>query len=127
MKDLEKENCGDLAALEKLSEGKVNSYTVEQMLDSKLKNVGGESNEEVRKRMFDCMIEILKKHSGKRVVVVSHGAAIKYFLQNWCEYVYEEDALYFNGEFACPRKLESPSIVKLEFEEDTLKKVRVIE
>lgn len=122
-----KENCGDLTTLEKLVKTKTNSYTVEQMLDSKLKNIGGESNEEVGKRMLECMIEILKEYSGKRIAVISHGAAIKYFLQNWCEYVYEEDALYFNDEFACPRKLESPSIVKLEFEDSALKKVGIVE
>lgn len=114
-------------ALEELGKSKSNPYTVEQMLDSKLKNVDGESSEEVRGRMLECVNEILKKHSEKKVAVISHGAAIKYFLQNWCEYVYEEDTLYYNGKIACPRKLESPSVLKLEFDGENLMGVKMVD
>lgn len=112
-----KENYGNLLELEKMGKTKNKLYTVEQLIDAKLKNIDGESNEEVRKRMLECINEILDKYVGQRIVIVSHGAVIKFFLQNWCEYIEKDDALYFNGIFVCPRKLESPSMLKLEFEE----------
>ena len=121
-----KENYGNLLELEKMGKTKNKLYTVEQLIDAKLKNIDGESNEEVRKRMLECINEILDKYVGQRIVIVSHGAAIKFFLQNWCEYVQKDDVLYFNGTFACPRKLESPSILKLEFEEYRLISIRCI-
>ena len=127
MKDLAKENYGDLVELQKLGKTKKNEYTVEQLLDPKLKNIYGESNKEVRERMTNCINEILEKNSTKRIAIVSHGAAIKFFLQNWCKYVYEEDALYFNGTFVCPRKLESPSVLKLEFKMNELINIKQVE
>ena len=127
MKDQAKESYGNLEELKKLGEVKKNPYTVEQLLDFKLKNIDGESNEEVRKRMLECVNEILNKYVGQRIVIVSHGAAIKYFLQNWCEYVYEKDALYREGNFICPRTLSAPSVLKLEFEDDNLVNMNVLE
>lgn len=46
-----KENYGNLDALKKLGEGKKLSFTKEQLIDKDLKNIDGESNKEVEKRM----------------------------------------------------------------------------
>ena len=48
--------------LKKCGQDKKNDYTTEQILDENLKNVGGESNIEVRARMYDCLNEILEKY-----------------------------------------------------------------
>ena len=112
--------------LEILGKEKKNSYTVEQLLDSKLKNVDGESNEEVKYRMYECLEEIIAKNPGKRIAIVSHGAAIKFLLQNWCEYDIEIDKFIFKETIAIPQKLESPSILKLEFINKELKDIRCI-
>ena len=107
------ENFGDLSALEKLGKEMKNSYTVEQLLNPHLKNIGGESNEEVRKRMLEFCDEILSQSDNKRIAVVSHGAAIKFLLQNWCKYKYEEDAFYFNDKFVLSQKFEAPCLIKI--------------
>ena len=99
--------------LEILGKEKKNSYTVEQLLDSKLKNVDGESNEEVKYRMYECLEEIIAKNPGKRIAIVSHGAAIKFLLQNWCKYDYNTDSFYFNEELLCKQKLMSPFVIEL--------------
>lgn len=119
-----KENYGDLEALKKLGEGKTRDYTTEQLLDENLKNKDGESNLEVRKRMLEILYEILEKHNGKRIVVVSHGAAIKFLLQNFCEYICDENIFKYNGETVCMAKLESPCIIKMIFKD---KIINVIE
>ena len=76
--------------MKKLEEKMQYDYTVEQLLDENLKNVDGESNIEVRKRMLSFFEDLIKKEHGKKFAVISHGAGIKYFLQNWCEYVFRD-------------------------------------
>lgn len=114
MKGWGKENFGDLNSLKKLEEQMQFDYTIEQLLDENLKNQNGESNLEVRKRMLSFFEEIIKIEKGKNIAIISHGAAIKYFLQNWCDYNKEKDCMIYNNEILCPRKIEYTGIIKIE-------------
>lgn len=116
-KRLGERKLGDLKELEKLGKDKKNDYTTEQLLDENLKNKDGESAKEVRTRMSETIKEILEKHCGKKVAVVSHGASIKYFLTQYCEYDYENKKICYKNKEVCPIKLEAPSVLKLEYEE----------
>ena len=107
---------GDLKELEKLGQNKKNDYTTEQLLDENLKNKDGESAKEVRKRMVEIIEEIVEKHAGENIAVVSHGAAIKYLLQKYCKYNHESKTIYYNGREICSVKLEAPSVLKMEYE-----------
>lgn len=89
-------------------------YTVEQLLDENLKNKDGESNLDVRKRMLNFFEGLIKKEHGKNIAIISHGAGIKYFLQNWCEYNKEKDSIIYNNKFLCSRKIEYTGIIKIE-------------
>lgn len=120
MKDWESESYGDLLALKELGMKSKNDYTTDQLMYENLKNKDGESNLEVRKRMTDAIMEILDNFQGKKIAVVSHGAAIKYYLQNFCEYDKENETLVYNGEAVCSRKLESPSLIKIVFKGKTV-------
>lgn len=73
--------------------------------------------------MKEAIFSILNQNKGKRIAIISHGAAIKFFLQDFCKYNEERDLLEFNGEVACPRYLESPSMIKLVYEDEILKKI----
>ena len=110
-----------------MGESKTNDYTTEQLLDETLKNIDGESNIEVRKRMLNFLEEILAKYEGKRIVVVSHGAAIKFLLQHYCKYDYESNSFIFNDKMKIFAKLESPSVLKLVFERNRLKMIKKYE
>lgn len=55
------------------------------MLNENLKNMHGESRKEVNIRMLEGLNEILSEYKGKKVAIVSHGAAIKFLLMNWCD------------------------------------------
>lgn len=110
---MENVNYGDLEELEKLGETKNYDYTTEQLLDSSLKNVGGESAEEVRKRMIPFFDEIIVDSDGKNIALISHGAAIKFFLQNFCEFSLDKGGFIYDGQMVVPTKIASPSIVKL--------------
>lgn len=82
---LNERKLGDLAALQELGKTKKYPYTIEQMLDENLKNKDGESKVEVAKRMNEFLEEILKNENYSKIAVVSHGAAIKFLLMNWCK------------------------------------------
>jgi len=91
-------------------------FTKMQLLDPKLKNISGESNIEVRKRMQEAISEIIKNNKEKKIAIVSHGAAIKFYLLNYCN-LNEELKLEYNG-----KELEiiSPCLFKLTFRENEL-------
>lgn len=118
MIDWEKEDFGIIDKSEVSDKGK--NYTIMQLLNPKLKNELGESNIEVRKRMKEAILSIIQDNLGKRIAVISHGAAIKFFLQEFCKYDENEDCLKYNGEFVCPRQLSSPSMIELVLDVDDI-------
>lgn len=102
---------GNLETLKELGKDKKYSYTEEQLLDEKLKNIDGENRIEVNNRMSNSLNKILKENEGKNIVIISHGAAIKFLLMNWCKLNNELKLTYKNSII----DLKSPSLIKLEF------------
>ena len=91
-------------------------------MDESLKNIDGENRIEVNKRMSNVLNKILEQNEGKNIVIVSHGAAIKFLLMNWCELNDELKLTYKNSII----DLKSPSLIKLEFNGMSLDNLRVI-
>ena len=58
------------------------NFERKQFLDENYKIGSGESQKEVRNRMYSTIIKILNENQGKRVAIVSHGTAISYLLKN---------------------------------------------
>lgn len=102
---------GDLETLRKLGKNKKYSFVEEQLLDENFKNIDGENRKEVNKRMTTSLNKILEENEGKNIVIVSHGAAIKFLLMNWCKLNNELKLTYKNSII----DLKSPSLIKLEF------------
>ena len=96
-------------------------YTIEQMLNPKLKCTNGESMEEVKVRMDDSIRRIAQENVGKKVAIVSHGAAIKFFLMNWCKL--SGAYLYYKGN--CIR-VNSPGIIKIMIEDEEVTSIETI-
>ena len=109
--DFNERKLGNLETLKELGKNKKYSYTEEQLLDEKLKNINGENRVEVNKRMTNALNKVLKQNEGKNIVIVSHGAAIKFLLMNWCKLNDELKLTYKNSII----DLKSPSLIKLEF------------
>lgn len=59
---------------------------------------------------------ILNSNEGSRIAVVSHGAAIKFLLMNWCSLNQNFDLVYKDTIL----KIDSPSVIKLKFNKDSL-------
>lgn len=113
---MEKENYGDLESLKLLGKNKKYPYTTEQLLDENLKNLDGESRAEVTCRFEEAFNSILSQNSGKNLVIVSHGAAIKFLLLKWCTLNDNYELEYNNKEI----KLNSPGVIKLTFSDKNL-------
>ena len=96
-------------------------YTIEQMLNPKLKCTNGESMEEVKVRMDDFIRRIAQENVGKKVAIVSHGAAIKFFLMNWCKL--SGAYLYYKGN--CIR-VNSPGVIKILIEDGSVVNIETI-
>lgn len=110
---LEKENYGDLAELAELGKVKKNPYTIEQIIDRDLKCTNGESMNETKNRFEEKINKVINNNLGKKIAIVSHGAAIKFYLMNWCELIGND--IVYKGNII---KIESPSITKLIFDEN---------
>ena len=88
----------------------------EQLLYRNFKTSDGESAEDTRQRMTKFFDRILKEYEGKKIVVVSHGGAIKFFLLNWCE-VNENVNLVYNDTIL---NITSPCLLKMTFRKNKL-------
>ena len=88
----------------------------EQLLDRKFKTSDGESAEETNQRMTKFFDTILKEYAGKKIVVVSHGGSIKFFLLNWCKVNKEVKLVYKNTIL----DITSPCLLKMTFRGDKL-------
>ena len=67
-----------------------------QFLDENYKIGDGESQKEVRDRMYSTILEILNKNRNKTIAIVSHGTAISYLLKKWCDIEIVDGKLRYN-------------------------------
>ena len=116
-----KEDCGNLAELNALEEKLDRPYTIEQMLNPKLKCTNGESMEEVKVRMDYSIRRIAQENVGKKVAIVSHGAAIKFFLMNWRKL--SGAYLYYKGNFI---RVNSPGVIKIMIKDEEVTSIETI-
>ena len=72
-------------------------------------------------RMDDSIRRIAQENVGKKVAIVSHGAAIKFFLMNWCKL--SGAYLYYKGN--CIR-VNSPGIIKIMIEDEEVTSIETI-
>lgn len=89
--------------------------------DYKLEN--GESLNEVSKRMYNGLIDVLEKYSGKNILIVSHGMAFTCLLSMFCELNFNNGpnrlpGLYFNDKLIFDGKWSYCKTFKLEFDSD---------
>ena len=114
--NLNERKLGDLKELKNIGTNKKYSFTIEQLLDENLKNINGENRKEVTKRIEIAFDKILSENMGKKIAIVSHGAAIKFLLMKWCSLSMNMEIKYINKKIT----LNSPGILKLIFEDKKL-------
>lgn len=67
-----------------------------QFLNENYKIGNGESQKEVRDRMYFSILKILNSNQNKRIAIVSHGTAISYLLKKWCDVEIVDDKLRYS-------------------------------
>ncbi len=111
---LNERKLGDLNDLKGLGKNKQHSFVEEQLLDDNLKNSLGESLIDVQKRMDSVISKIVLDNKNKRIVIVSHGAALKFYLRKFCKLNKDIKLEFNNGVLDFP----SPCIIKLIINDD---------
>ena len=115
--NLNERKLGNLKELgEFMKDKKTRDPSQEQLLNREFKTSDGESAEDTKQRMTEFFDRILKEYEGKKIVVVSHGGSIKFFLLNWCE-VNEDVKLVYNNTVL---DITSPCLLKMTFRKDKL-------
>lgn len=107
-------NIEDLAIF--MQDKKTRDPSREQLAFPNFKTRDGESANDTNKRMNKFMSDILKKYSGQRIAVISHGGAIKFYLLNYCK-VNEKLNLEYKGK---ELNITSPCLLKLTLKNDDL-------
>ena len=91
-----------------------------QFLEEDYKIGDGESQKEVRDRMYNAIMKILDESDNKRIAIVSHGTAISYLLKKWCKIEIVNDTLEysFNGKIILHGYFNYCEAFKLEFDDN---------
>lgn len=113
---------GNLDKLKELGKTKQHSFTLEQLLDKDLKIEYGESMNEVNKRMSLAINDILKNYENKKVAIISHGAAMKFYLMNFCN-LNDDMQILFKDKVL---DFSYSSIIKLSFNKNEIINIRNI-
>ena len=113
---------GNLDKLKELGKTKQHSFTLEQLLDKDLKIEYGESMNEVNKRMSLAINDILKNYENKKVAIISHGAAMRFYLMNFCN-LNDDMQILFKDKVL---DFSYSSIIKLSFNKNEIINIRNI-
>jgi len=114
-------NIEDLAKF--MADKETRDPSREQLAFPEFKTRDGESAIETKTRMNDFVEEVLENYEGKRIAVISHGGAIKFYLLNYCE-VNEKLNLEYKGK---ELDIKSPCLLKLIFNGNKLVKLEQLE
>lgn len=95
------------------------NFERKQFLDENYKIGNGESQKEVRDRMYSTIMKILEENKNKRIAIVSHATAISYLLKKWCDIQIVDDKLRysFNNNIILNGYFNYCETFKLEFDD----------
>lgn len=107
-------------------------FWAKQFKDEDLKNINGESQKEVRKRFDEKVNYILDNSDNDKIVIVSHNAAILFYLLKYCSLINAEVpkrlTIKYNDKLLIENSImKSPSIMKLRFDDKKLVDIEYIE
>ena len=96
------------------------NFERKQFLDENYKIGTGESQKEVKDRMYLSFMKILETNKNKKIAIVSHATAISYLLRKWCDIEILDDKLRysFNGNILLDDYFNYCETFKLEFDDD---------
>lgn len=99
-------------------------YKFRQLKENEYKLNNGESQSDVRKRMLDCIFEIIKSNKNKKIFICSHSTAMTFLFMNWCNLNFDTKELTFNNKIIFDMNWHTPELFKLIFD-DNLKLISI--
>jgi Fructose-2,6-bisphosphatase len=92
-----------------------------QFKDKTFKFGNGESQEEVRNRMYCGIQNILNNYRGKNIGIATHSAATFFLLFKWCNFEYDETLkITFKNKIIFDKDLKYCQTFKLLFDDEKL-------
>ena len=113
-------NIEDLAKF--MNDKSTSDPSREQLAFPEFKTRDGESANDTNNRMNNFISEIIERYEGKRIAIVSHGGAIKFYLLSYCK-VNENLNLEYKGQ---ELTILSPCLLKLIFRKNKLVSIEQI-
>ncbi len=95
-------------------------FGLRQNNDENYKMGDGESQKEVRERVYRALIDVIDEYKDKRVVIVSHGSAILWLLKQWCDIDLKNKCIIFNDKLILYDNIFNCTTFKLEFDNKKL-------
>ena len=95
-------------------------FGLRQNNDENYKVGDGESQKEVRERVYKALMKVIDEYKDKRIVIVSHGSAILWLLKQWCDVNLKNKCIAFNDKLILYDNIFNCTTFKLEFDDKRL-------
>lgn len=95
-------------------------FELRQNDDENYKIGDGESQKEVRERVYKALMKVIDEYKDKRIVIVSHGSAILWLLKQWCDVNLKNKCITFNDKLIIYDNIFNCTTFKLEFDDNKL-------
>ena len=102
----------------------IDDFNVKQWNDIDYKLPNGESRRDVTNRMYNALIRVINDYKNKRIAIVSHGTAISFLLDKWCDVFvnYNNDnkmntKIVFKNKIIFDNNISAPCVFKIVFDD----------
>ena len=108
-------------------DGIMDDFNVKQWNDIDYKLPNGESRRDVTNRMYNALIRVINDYKNKRIAIVSHGTAISFWLDKWCDVFvnYNNDnkmntKIVFKNKIIFDNNISAPCVFKIVFDDNNI-------
>ena len=108
-------------------DGIMDDFNVKQWNDIDYKLPNGESRRDVTNRMYNALIRVINDYKNKRIAIVSHGTAISFLLDKWCDVFvnYNKDnkmntKIVFKNKIIFDNNISAPCVFKIVFDDNNI-------
>lgn len=108
-------------------DGIMDDFNVKQWNDIDYKLPNGESRRDVTNRMYNALIRVINDYKNKRIAIVSHGTAISFLLDKWCDVFvnYNNDnkmntKIVFKNKIIFDNNISAPCVFKIVFDDNNI-------
>lgn len=105
----------------------MDDFNVKQWNDIDYKLPNGESRRDVTNRMYNALIRVINDYKNKRIAIVSHGTAISFLLDKWCDVFvnYNNDnkmntKIVFKNKIIFDNNISAPCVFKIVFDDNNI-------